>query len=156
MIEAMGIGSWIAKEQLESKLREARTGNYFKISKAFSEIVSSMVNLKECQPADLESIYGIGPKTARFFIIWTRPNARVAALDVHILRWLSARGYNAPRQTPTGKKYAELETIFLAEADKRDLTPQRLDEIIWKTGSNYDQQKSFDSVSSLVGATNGN
>jgi thermostable 8-oxoguanine DNA glycosylase len=113
------------------------------------------INLQTCSPTELETIHGIGPKTARFFIIWTRPDARVAALDVHVLRWLKTLGYDAPSQTPSGKRYVELEIAFLAEADRRRVTPHILDQQIWSTGSRYDQQQSFDLVSNLVGETHG-
>jgi thermostable 8-oxoguanine DNA glycosylase len=79
-------------------------------------------------------IHGIGPKTSRFFILWTRPHERYAALDVHILRWLRGLGHNAPRSTPNGRKYGELEKIFLSEADKRGLSPGELDAQVWEAG----------------------
>jgi thermostable 8-oxoguanine DNA glycosylase len=148
------IKSWITENCLEAKLHIARVGNYHKSTKAFTEVATINMDLKNCQPEDLETIYGIGPKTARFFIIWTRPEARVAALDVHILRWLKSIGYNAPRQTPSGKKYSELEKAFISEADKRNLTPRQLDAQIWSAGSQYDQKVSFDIISKLIGENN--
>jgi thermostable 8-oxoguanine DNA glycosylase len=74
----------------------------------------------------------------------------VAALDVHILRWLNSIGHNAPRQTPQGKRYAELEAVFLAEADRRGVSPRVLDEAIWSAGSDRDQGRIFGSLSELV------
>jgi len=143
--------TWISDGSLNTRLREARTGNYDKVSKAFSDIAKAEMDLHIVDPMELEKIHGIGPKTARFFIIWTRPNARVAALDVHILRWLRGLGYNAPRQTPQGKKYTELEQVFLVEADKRGVSPRVLDAQVWSTGSRYDQNASFNLVSDMVG-----
>jgi 3-methyladenine DNA glycosylase/8-oxoguanine DNA glycosylase len=149
------IRAWVADGSLDAKLHEARVGNYGKAAKAFSEVAVAGIDLRTCGPAELETIHGIGPKTARFFIIWTRPDARVAALDVHVLRWLKTLGYDAPPQTPSGKRYAELESAFLTEADRRGVTPHILDQQIWSTGSRYDQQQSFDLVSNLVGETHG-
>jgi len=146
------VRTWIADGCLEAKLRDAGTGNYGKISKAFQEIVAADMDLRNCHPKDLELIYGVGPKTARFFIIWTRPDAQVAALDVHVLRWLRSLGYDAPHQTPSRRKYAELEAVFLMEADKRGLTPHQLDAAIWSAGSKRDQEAIFESLSDLVGA----
>jgi thermostable 8-oxoguanine DNA glycosylase len=133
----------------------AKVGNYGKVFKAFHEVAFANLDLRTCSPAELEAIHGIGPKTARFFIIWTRQDARVAALDVHILRWMRNLGYDAPRQTPSGKRYAVLEAAFLAEADRRGLSPQALDAQIWSAGSRYDQGVSFDLVSNMVGVQNG-
>lgn len=128
---------WDNNEILEIKLRSARTGNYGKTTKCLRQLINSNLNLSTCTPEDLEDIHGIGPKTARFFILWTRSDANYAALDVHILRWLRSLGHKAPKQTPSGKKYKELEDVFLKEAKERNLTPGQLDHIIWKQGSGY-------------------
>ncbi len=125
------IRSLVSNNTLEDKLREARTGNYTKLSKSFTALVNSSIDLKTCTPQDLEMIHGIGCKTSRFFIIWTRPEENYAALDVHILRWLREQGYDAPKSTPSGRKYYELENIFLQEAKKLGLTPRELDRKIW-------------------------
>lgn len=128
--------------RLNGALKETRTGNYTKLEKALSALVDSNLDLERCTPEDLEKIHGIGPKTARFFILWTRPGERYAALDVHVLRWMRAQGHDAPKSTPNGKKYRELEIAFLAEADKRGLTAGELDSKIWAEGSGYKEPQS--------------
>jgi endonuclease III len=118
----------------------AKAGNYRKLERCFKELVQAQdLDLQTCTPDDLEKIHGIGPKTSRFFILWTRPGARYAALDVHILRWLRLNGYpDAPRSTPPGgPAYQRWEQIFLAEADARGLTARELDRQIWDAGSGY-------------------
>jgi thermostable 8-oxoguanine DNA glycosylase len=85
----------------------------------------------------LEQIYGIGPKTSRFFILWTRPNASFAALDRHILRWLREKGYQVSKTPPTGKRYCELENIFLEEARQLNKSARQLDSEIWSTASGF-------------------
>lgn len=131
------IRSWIEKGLLCEELRAARSGNYGKIAQALREIAVSSIDLRTCTPEQLEKVHGIGPKTSRFFILWTRPNERYATLDVHVLRWLRGLGYDAPKATPTGEKYRKLEQAFLKEADNRNLTPRELDSQIWETGSKY-------------------
>lgn len=123
--------------KLEAFLRAAGTGNYTKIGRCFTELVNAEINLRTCRPPDLEKFHGIGPKTSRFFVLWTRPNSRYAALDVHILRWMKGLGYDAPKSTPTGDKYLELEAAFIREADERGVTPRELDFSIWAEGSGY-------------------
>ena len=123
------------KGKLEEVLQQCRTGNYTKMAKAFAALAKSSINLTSCLPEQLETIPGIGPKTSRFFIIWTRPGARYAALDVHVLRWLGKQGYKVPKSTPIGKRYAELEQAFLAEADRFGLSPGDLDVLVWTTGA---------------------
>lgn len=131
--------AWIrgmADGELDGKLREARTGKYEKLCQGLQELAAAGLELTTCGPAALELIHGIGPKTARFWILWTRPDARYAALDVHILRWMRAQGYEAPRQTPsTSSTYIKLEKAFLFEADERGMTPRELDRQIWEAGA---------------------
>ncbi|HEX5317112.1 MAG TPA: hypothetical protein VFX22_10725, partial [Candidatus Kapabacteria bacterium] len=86
----------IRQGNLMSKLKDAKTGNYHKISKAFEELSSRKINLKTCAPEQLEEIYGIAMKTSRFFILLTRKDAPYAALDTHILKWLYNNGYKVP------------------------------------------------------------
>lgn len=127
----------VDEDNLKWVLYDIRSGNYNRIERALRELAAATIDLRTCTPAELEAIHGIGPKTSRFFIIWTRPGERHAALDVHILRWLRTLGHDAPKSTPTGEKYAALEKIFLAEADKRGMTPRELDSQIWDAGSGY-------------------
>jgi thermostable 8-oxoguanine DNA glycosylase len=123
-------------DELDRRLREARTGNYGKLARGLRELVDARLDLARCTPAELQRVYGIGPKTSRFWILWTRPGARYAALDVHVLRWLRSLDYQAPASTPANPKlYDQLERAFLAEADRRGLTPRELDFEIWQAGS---------------------
>jgi thermostable 8-oxoguanine DNA glycosylase len=103
--------------------------------------------LRECTVEDLESIWGIGSKTARFFILHSKANVRVAVLDVHILKWLREQGCDAPKTTPPkgSKKYKELENKFLEFADQMSIGPAVLDLKLWnqysKNGLTYDKSK---------------
>lgn len=117
--------------QLKIELQKARSGNYDKLTMGFAALAHSGIDLEKCTALELEAIHGIGPKTSRFFIIWTRPDAKHAALDTHILKWLRYLGHDAPKATPSGAKYAALEKIILQEADKRSMTPRDLDAQIW-------------------------
>jgi len=115
---------------LEARLREVKSGSYGRISKAFAGVVD--MDVYACTIQQLEAIHGIGPKTSRFFIMWTRPDSRHAALDRHILRWLAYLGYDVPKNTPTGDKYLVIEKQFISEADERGKTPRDLDAEIWE------------------------
>ena len=138
------VAKWItvgAGTKLVDLLKMARTGNYTKLSRCLRELVEDCPPLDTCTPQDLERIHGIGPKTSRFFILWTRPGARHAALDVHILRWLKGLGYDVPRQTPQSTaKYAKIEKWFLDEAAKRDVTPRQLDHAVWVEGADHPER----------------
>lgn len=99
---------------LEWRLRNCGMGQYSRICRAFTELAESNLDLASCTVADLEAIHGIGPKTARFFILHTRPNQQIAVLDTHILKHMAAQGISVPKVTPSGKKYLELEQKFLS------------------------------------------
>lgn len=126
------------KGLLGVKLKEARTGSYTRLTRCFRQIASARPNLLTAGPAELEAIHGIGPKSARFAIIWVRPKERFAALDTHVLKWLRFLGYDAPKATPSGEKYARLERLFIAEADRRGFNPRLLDAMIWEHASGFD------------------
>lgn len=100
-------------------------------SKTFRDLASSGLDLKTCTTDDLEAIYGIGPKTARCFIIHSRPNQKLAGLDRHILSFLRDKGYNVPKSTPTGSKYKTIEQYFIKEAEKAGKNIAELDLEVW-------------------------
>ena len=116
---------------LMRNLKKSRIGMYNKLFRAFISVATGLFDLKTVRPEQLEEIHGIGPKTARFFVLHTQEDARYAVLDTHILKWLRAKGHVAPKTTPTGRRYAELEKIFLKEADFMGVHPAELDLAIW-------------------------
>ena len=127
---------------LNEKMKMARVGNYKKISRFMAEIVDANFDLRTAIPEELERMHGIGPKTSRFFILWTRPNAQYAALDTHILKWLRAKGYDAPKSTPQNRsKYRKLEKIFIKEAGLLGKTPREFDHEIWSAYSNRNNER---------------
>lgn len=89
--------------------------------------------LRVCSIEALEDIKGIGSKTARFFILHSRPAQRIAALDTHILKYLRSKGIDAPKQTPPkgSRKYKELERLFVALAEVQDKSVAQLDLEVW-------------------------
>lgn len=135
------VRQWIEWGTLADELRHAKTGNYGKLEKCLRELTVATLDLSTCSPTGLEGIHGIGPKTSRFFILWTRPDTKCAALDVHVLRWLRGLGYDAPKATPQNpSRYAVLESHFLWEADQRGVTARVLDHAIWVEGANHPER----------------
>jgi hypothetical protein len=115
-------------------------------SRTIRELIESDLNLKTCSVEDLENIYGIGPKTARCFVLHTREGSRVAGLDTHLLKFLRDEGYEVPKSTPASrKKYQELEDIFLSICDARNKVPAEYDLEIW---NHYSQNKPLTNLSS--------
>ena len=103
-IASMGYG-------LRNTLVANRVGQYNRITLALEQSLD--LDLQTCTVEDLESIYGVGPKTARFFLLHTREDVECAVLDTHILAWMRSFGIDTPTATPNGEKYADLEAIAL-------------------------------------------
>lgn len=114
-------------------MKKCGIGCFNSKSKTFWQLANSGLNLKKCSVDDLEKICGIGRKTSRCFLIHSRKNARVAGLDVHILRYLGDLGHKVPKATPSSdKEYTRLENIFLDLVDKTDMSVAEFDLTVWK------------------------
>ena len=112
-------------------LRKHKLGQYRRINKALRGMIK--VNPATVTLEELESIHGVGAKTSRMLLLYTRPDQEMIPLDTHILKWLRAHDYDAPKSTPPpGKKYRELELAFLAEGKKRGLTAKEWDTQVWQ------------------------
>ena len=122
-------------EQLYNYLVKSKLGQYKRIEKSFEKVVD--LDLDRVTVDELVRVKGIGPKTARFFVMHSRKNERVATLDVHILKWLREQGVeNVPSQTPQNSlTYNRLEKAFLELAEKMGRTPAELDLQIWREKS---------------------
>lgn len=119
-------------EELPQMLKDSGIGCYTSKSKSIHQLVHSGLDLISCTVDDLEKIHGIGPKTARMFVLHTRPDVNVAVLDVHILRYMADNGIDVPASTPSGRRYKKLETIFLGLAQKAKKTVAEFDLEIWR------------------------
>jgi len=101
---------------LREHLEKHKLGQYNRLEQAFctaSQFYS--VGLQYATTAGLEKIPGIGPKTARFFLVHSQPGQQFAILDTHILRYMrDVHGIETPKTTPSGQKYLKLEKQFLA------------------------------------------
>jgi hypothetical protein len=117
---------------LPAIMRDHGIGCYNNKSKTMIQLASSGIDLKNCSVSDLENICGIGPKTARCFLIHSRRNVRHAGLDTHCLKYMRDNGVQVPKSTPTGRKYLELERIFLDMADRSGKTLAEFDLEIWR------------------------
>lgn len=119
---------------LEELARKFRLGKYAVLSKFFKKYVNEKPDLRTITTHELMEYPGIGPKTARFFILHSRPDVRVAVLDTHILKYLREQGINAPKSTPgVPWQYKVLEDIFLHMYDNYGFgTLAEFDLYLWK------------------------
>jgi endonuclease III len=137
----------LSYDKLMLHLTRVRMGQYNRLAPLIqalaTQVTSGVLNLRTCGPRQLEMFQGIGPKTSRFFLLYTRRDIRVAVLDTHILQWMRKhrkelglpRGCMVPKATPTGARYALLEQAFLRYCDTHNLKPSDFDLEIWKKGS---------------------
>lgn len=82
----------------------------------------------------LERVYGVGPKTARMFILHSRPNQEYAVLDTHVLKYLRDIGYTqVPKATPKNPAfYRALENAFVRDAHEIGRSVAEHDLEVWK------------------------
>jgi len=121
-------------------LKQAKMGQYERISSAFRGLAHffrfdndnvRFHPLKSVPVRILESVKGIGMKTARFYVMHTRRGQQFACLDTHILQWLGEKGHEVPKTTPRGEKYLLLEKVFLDYCKEMNILPADLDLQIW-------------------------
>jgi len=98
---------------IRNSLVAARAGQYGRVTRAIMESLN--LDLRTATVQDLEAVFGVGPKTARFFLLHSRPGVEVAVIDTHIRKWLNFHLQDVPEHL-TRKQYAELEPIFISLA----------------------------------------
>lgn len=116
---------------LAGEMKKYGIGCYNAKAKTFLSLVWKSLDLKKCTVEDLEAVPGIGPKTARCFLIHSRKDQKYAGLDTHILKFLRDMGHDVPKSTPTGRKYRELELAFLKHVDESRMPVADFDLMIW-------------------------
>lgn len=133
-------------DTLAESMKKQGMGCYNNKSRSMSFLANSGINLRTCNATELETVPGIGPKTARCFLIHSREGVRHAGLDTHVLKYMRDLGFDVPKSTPTGKKYIELENLFLELADKSGLEVADFDLQIWRRYSGSRRSKAVHSV----------
>lgn len=143
LLELLPIKGGLPFEQVEEASKRkflgdalitVKTGQYRRIEGAFKAVVAMRPNdPREWSLEQIEALYGIGPKTARWFFLLCHPRAKVAALDTHILKFLRDQKIaDVPKSTPTaGPTYSRLEQEFIAISEKLGLWPRDFDYTIW-------------------------
>ncbi len=123
------------QKKLATKLKSLGCGCYNSKARTIFELVNSNLHLSTCEISELESIYGIGRKTSRGFILHSRRNAQFSVLDTHILKFLRENQVvDVPKSTPSSKReYERLENIFLTICRKQKISPAKLDLKVWSS-----------------------
>jgi thermostable 8-oxoguanine DNA glycosylase len=127
----------VGKNNLPKLLKDHGIGCFNLKARALWELVNSNLNIRTCSVEDLEKIYGIGSKTARCFIVHSRPNSTHACLDTHVLKFLQAKGHKVSKGTPSSKKqYKELEQVFLNYVKESGKSVAEFDLEVWNSYAN--------------------
>ena len=124
----------VPAECLPGLLKDLGFGCYNHRARAMRELSSSGIDLRSCSADELESVHGIGLKTARCFLLHSRRVARVAGLDVHVKEYLRSLGHEVPSSL-TRKQYLRYEQVFLSLADERGIDPAALDLQVWSSSA---------------------
>jgi hypothetical protein len=96
---------------LGRRLREVRLGKYTLLGRSFRQLAESNVDLRSCPWETLTRFPGIGIKTAKFFVLHSRPGQMHGVLDTHVLSWMrehwagaGKRALAVPRHSPQGDR----------------------------------------------------
>lgn len=140
------IRTMAGRGDLGDVIRHERTGQYTRIEAAFRDVAIKLPPVAGDDPRNwsletIQSIPGVGPKTARWYWLLLYPEAPVAALDTHVLKFLRDNGSpDAPRATPpAGRRYRMLERTFVTLAHEIGTTPRELDYFAWAVYRNGGQ-----------------
>ena len=131
---------------IHNALVASKIGQYTRLTKAVMDAVD--LDLATCTLQDLMKVHGVGHKTARFFLLHTRPDCQCAVLDTHILKWLRDNQVDAPQNTPTSaKQYTALEKqfLFLARANFPFMSIADVDLMLWSKYSGRSEKELQDS-----------
>ena len=117
---------------LTESIRKIKLGQYRRIERAFREVIN--LDLDSISVEMLESVHGIGPKTARMIMLYYDPTLEVMPLDTHVLKYLRKLRYkNVPKMTPSaGPTYRKWEQICIEEAEAHGMTVRDFDTWIWQ------------------------
>ncbi|UCG53958.1 MAG: hypothetical protein JSV32_04950 [Dehalococcoidia bacterium] len=114
----------MGSEGIPKHLRKHKMGKYSVLDSSIHmlSIFCRYISLRDITLEQLEMHKGIGPKTSRFFLLHSRPNQKLVVLDTHILKDVRARGIEAPKSTPSGKKYEKISAQYIAALEKEGIT----------------------------------
>jgi hypothetical protein len=113
--------------RLGAQLREVRLGKYSLLERSFVEVSGAGADLATCTWERLTLFPGIGIKTAKFFILHSRPRQMHGVLDTHVLAWMrehwaagGRRGLSVPRHSPQDPRiYRFWETVYFGMVTAR-------------------------------------
>jgi hypothetical protein len=128
-----------AEGGVEERLEHVKLGKYRLLGDSFRRLAGAGLDLRKCSWEALTQFPGIGIKTAKFFVLHSRPGEMHGVLDTHVLGWMRARlaaagtlRPGAPRHSPQDRAaYSFWETVYfglvLARAREKGGPPGPVD-----------------------------
>ena len=127
--------SKLSIDEIKQKLIKVKAGQYNRLCGCLFILSRKNLDLQTCTCEELEAIPGIGMKTSRFFITYSRLTNSYAILDTHILKFIKENiDERAPKSTPTVKvTYKYWEDLFLYWCEVRNKNVADFDLEVWKS-----------------------
>jgi hypothetical protein len=129
----------VADGSLVRRLKEVKMGKYTLLGRGLALLAHSGIDLRSCTWRELTQFPGIGIKTAKFFILHSRPAEMHGVLDTHVLSWMGEhweragrRGTGVPRHSPQDPvHYAFWETVYFGMVSARHHAPSGARAVDW-------------------------
>jgi hypothetical protein len=116
------IRMWHADGSLIPRLVVSKIGKYRLLHDSYAKLAHAEINLKKCTVEELIQFPGVGLKTARLFLLHSRPNQMYVVIDTHVLKEMRSLGITNLKSPPTGRQYIELEQAYLAHLTASGVT----------------------------------
>ena len=118
---------------LEAELMRVRMGKYSLLRHAYPTIAMRFSGRLSSVPiSELETVKGIGPKTARYFALHSRARpGDIAVIDTHVMKYLRHLGHPVPDRLPTRSNYRRLENLMIAAARSSGMGMADFDLAVW-------------------------
>jgi thermostable 8-oxoguanine DNA glycosylase len=146
-----GLFNWIGNnwDEFKELCYENKLGQYNRILSAIARLIGLGIHKRMDDETltveDLTAVKGIGPKTARFFLLHTRRDSQYIVLDTHMIKYLKKYWYCEwlPDTTPDAKLYNKMEkmAILMIKKDFPHVTLSEADLEIWMLMSGRKNEK---------------
>lgn len=124
---------------IKDLLKKHKIGQYNRLGRVVFLLNQISEQLDTVLFNDLVNIKGIGPKTAAFFILHSRPNANIPVIDTHMVKYMASKGIEVKVTSNLERyiAYAELVSKQIA-IDYPNNTLAQADLAIWTKFSGRD------------------
>lgn len=124
----------VPEPELPGRLRACGFGCFNQRAASFRWLARAGLDLRACEVDDLIRCPGINFKTAKGFLLYTRPGAVHVVADRHFFAYMRERGCgDCPKDSPqTLRRYEHWERKGLAEAARLGLSALEFDRLFWR------------------------